>query len=277
MVNKLMINPTLKDLEVELRLRGYSEKTIEPYLKYNYDLLIYCNKTSKDVEISDIKLFLAYLISDRKLAPRTINLVRSAILFYYNDVLNKRFTNIKTPKITSSLPTILSKYELKRLIDNTHNIKSKLIIMMLYSTGLRVSELVNLKWNDLEVKDKIAWVRSGKGRKDRMVILSNLVINLFDFLERKSDYVFFGRNGALTTKNVQNIVKLAAYKAELNKKVTPHTLRHSFATHLLEAGNDIRVIQELLGHSNLQTTQIYTHVSSEQKRKVKSPLDSLGF
>ena len=235
---------------------------------------VFKKKPSK-VTVSDIKLFLAHLITDKNMAPRSINLARSALLFYYNDVLGKGFINIKTPKVTASLPSVLTKSEVKTLIESTGTFKSRLIIQALYSSGLRVSELVRLKWSDLELDDKIAWVRSGKGGKDRMVILSELLVKTFKQIPKTSEYIFPGKNGPLTTKNIQKIVRLAAKKAKINKKVTPHTLRHSFATHLLEAGNDIRVIQELLGHSNLQTTQIYTHISSEHKKKVKSPLDEL--
>lgn len=265
----------LKDLEAELKLRGYSPQTIEPYLKYNENCLKFLNKNVSEITVTDIKLYLAHLITDKEMAPRSINLARSALLFYYNDVLGKGFTNIKTPKITASLPTVLTKEEIKQLLGHASTKKSKLMLMMLYSSGLRVSELVKLKWKDLELKDKVAWVRSGKGQKDRMIILSETLTKTFEQMPKDSEYIFPGRNGPLSTKNVQKIVKLAAQKAGISKKVTPHTLRHSFATHLLEAGNDIRVIQELLGHSNLQTTQIYTHVSSEHKKKIKSPLDNL--
>ena len=265
----------LKVLEAELKLRGYSPQTIEPYLKYNENCLKFLNKNEDEVTSDDIKLYLAHLISDKGLAPRTINLARSALLFYYNEIKGKGFTRIKTPKIRASLPSVLTKDEVKKLIEHSGSKKSELIIKTLYSSGLRVSELVNLKWNNLELSDKIAWVRSGKGQKDRMIILSESIVKSFEQMPKISEHIFPGRKGALTTKNIQKLVKGAAYRADINKKVTPHTLRHSFATHLLEAGNDIRVIQELLGHSNLQTTQIYTHISSDKKKSIKSPMDQL--
>jgi site-specific recombinase XerD len=265
----------MKLLEAELKLRGYSGSTIESYIKYNLDCLEFLKKKPEEIIANDLKIYLAHLITEKRLSPRTLNLARSALLFFYNNVLEKGFVNIKTPKITASLPTVLTKEEVKRLLEHSSAKKSKLMMMLLYSSGLRVSELVNLKWNNLELDEKIAWVRSGKGQKDRMIILSEALSDLLKKLPRQSEYVFSGRNGQLSTKNIQKIVKLTASKANISKKVTPHTLRHSFATHLLETGNDIRVIQELLGHSNLQTTQIYTHVSSEHKKKVISPLDSL--
>jgi len=265
----------MQNLITELKLRGYSPKTIDVYVDHNEKFLKFVNKSFDQINIDDIKSFLAHLIADKESAPRTVNQARSALLFYYNEVLQKGFTNIKTPKIKVSLPSVLTKEEMKRLFENTPNEKSKLMLMTLYSSGMRVSELVKLKWKDLELEQKVAWVRGGKGNKDRMIILSDAIVRKLTVLDRETEYIFPGQNGPLTTRNIQEIVKLAAAKANIDKKVTPHTLRHSFATHLLEAGNDIRLIQELLGHSNLQTTQIYTHVSNEQKKKVVSPMDNL--
>ena len=147
---------------------------------------------------------------------------------------------------------------------------------MLYSTGLRVSELVNLKIDHLNFNDGTGWVRKGKGNKDRLFSISAaLCSELKDYLDvREHEYVF-SKNKPLTTRNIQKIIKLTSGLAEIRKKVTPHTLRHSFATHLLENGTDIRLIQSLLGHSNLNTTQIYTHISGDQIRKVQNPLDVL--
>lgn len=264
----------LQDLLTEMKLRGLSDSTIDAYLKFNNGFLDFVKKESGEIELQDVKNYLAHLVSDKKFAPRSVNLARAALFFYYNDVLEKGFNKVKTPKISSGLPVVLSKPEISRLIECAGSRKSRLMLMMLYSSGLRVSELVNLRWDDLELDDKVAWVRSGKGKKDRMIILSDKIVADLKELKGKG-FVFPGRSGALGVKNVQKIVRLSAKNAGINKKVTPHTLRHSFATHLLDSGTDIRVIQELLGHSNLQTTQIYTHVSSEQKRKVKSPLDSL--
>jgi len=264
-------------LESELKLRGYSKETIKAYLKYNRRFLDYIRKNSSSVVIGDIKAYLGYLISDRQMSARTVNLVRAALLFYYNEVLGKGFINIKTPKISKRLPVVLSKDEVGRLIKEARSKKSRLMIEMLYASGIRVSELVNMKVNQLELDNNTAWVRGGKGSKDRLVILSEkLVKKLRKYLNNHaSEYLFPGRRGALGTRNVQQIISGAARSAGIVKHVTPHTLRHSFATHLLENGTDIRLIQELLGHADLSTTQIYTHVSDAAKRKVKSPLDMI--
>ena len=183
---------------------------------------------------------------------------------------------MKTPKIARKLPEVLTKDEVKLLLKAVTHTKSRIIIKLLYSSGIRLSECLNIKIKDLNLKEKYGWVRGGKGGKDRMFILSEDVCDeLWKYTLQRQGFVFQGKNGALSPRNVQKIVRKAAEKAGINKIITPHKLRHSFATHLLEAGTDIRIIQELLGHSNLQTTQIYTKVSQEQMKKVRSPLDML--
>ncbi len=266
-----------KKLETELKLRGFSENTINSYIFYNKKFLEFCKKEPLEVKEDDIKNFIAHKISEGA-SPRTVVLIQSALRFFYDEILKKGIVNLKPPKISKSLPVVLTREEVKNLINSVKNKKHKLIIEFLYSSGLRLSELINLKVSDLELEEKIGWVRKGKGSKDRIFILSSkLVEELKEYLKNKkdSDFVFSGRNGKMSERNVQKIIRIAAKKAGIKKKVSPHTLRHSFATHLLESGENIRKIQELLGHSNLSTTQIYTHVSIEELKKVKSPLDEL--
>jgi len=267
----------LERLETELKLRGFSPFTIKSYLFYNQKFLEFVKKSVEEVSEEDVKNFIAQKISEGA-NPKTIVLIQSALRFFYDEVLKKGIVNLKPPKISKSLPIVLTREEVKALINSIKNKKHKLIVKLLYSSGLRLSELVNLKVGDLELEERIGWVRKGKGAKDRMFIISSkLVDELKEYIKNKkdSDYVFSGRKGKMSVRNVQKIVKLAAKKAGINKPVHPHTLRHSFATHLLEAGENIRKIQELLGHSNLSTTQIYTHISTEELKKVKSPLDEL--
>ena len=269
----------LEELETELQLRGVSEHTLKAYISNNQRFLKWIKKEPNSVDENDVKRFIGSLIKKR-LSQNTIALVKASLKFYYGEILNKNVVHFKTPKISKKLPIVLSKDEVKKLINSAKNSKSRLMLMMLYSSGLRVSELVHLKHEDLESKEKIGWVRSGKGRKDRLLILSESLINELTAFKRENrpqnGHIFINHEGLpLSPRNVQKMVKRAALRAGINKKVTPHTLRHSFATHLLESGTDIRKIQELLGHSNLQTTQIYTKVSTEELKKVKSPLDSL--
>ena len=208
------------------------------------------------------------------------SLIRSALKFYYSEVLGKNLSLIKTPKCEKKLPTVLSKKEIKDLLDKTENIKHRLLIELLYSTGLRLSECINLKYGDLDLDENIGWVRMGKGSKDRIFIISNILKR--DLIAYKEEYGFsdngfiFAVNGRkMSPRWIQHAIKMSAERAGIDKDVHVHTLRHSFATHLLENGVDIRKIQKLLGHSNLQTTQIYTQVSSEEIKKIKSPLDML--
>ena len=269
----------LEKLSTELKLRNFSERTVTAYVTHNKKFLEFNKKDAAQITEDDVKSYLAYLISDRKVSPKTVALVKAALKFYYDEVLKKGIVNVKTPKAEKHLPTVLTKPEVKRLIENAKTAKSKLIIMTLYSSGLRLSECLNLRVKDLELDEKIGWVRGGKGNKDRLIILSESLIkalNGFKLDLNSESYVFTNKRGRpLTERTVQKIVARAAKKASIRKKVSPHTLRHSFATHLLESGTDIRKIQELLGHANLQTTQIYTRVSTEELKKVKSPLDSL--
>jgi integrase/recombinase XerD len=267
----------LKQLEAELKLRGFSKHTRRNYLSVNGEFLNFANKEPKDITATDVKVFLAHELTEKDASPATLALHRSAILFLCNDMFELGLTKIKTPKIPKKLPIVASKDELSELF-NVLSVKSRLIVQLIYAAGLRVSEVVALRVHDLEFEQEHGWVRDGKGGKDRMFIIpSHLAKDIQKYLRKRdvqSEYLFPGRNGTqMTTRNVQKIVKNAVERAALTKKLSPHKLRHSFATHLLEAGNDVRVIQELLGHANLQTTQIYTHVTKSTLKGVKSPLE----
>ena len=264
----------LEDLAIELKLRGLSPRTVKAYIYHNHRFLDFIKKQSSEITQQDIRLYLAEYTDHA--SPATISLMKSALRFYYDELLKKNLVTFKSPKIRDRLPVVLSKEEVKSLIYAASTIKSKLLLKLLYGTGLRVSECVNLNVKDLELNEHIGWVRKGKGGKDRMFrIPDSLTSDLKKYLTTQhGPYLFTGEN-PITPRNIQKIVKHAAEKAGIKKDITPHTLRHSFATHLLEAGTDIRYIQVALGHSKLQTTEIYTKVTSEQMKKIKSPLDNL--
>lgn len=272
------MSSSLNLLRRELKLRGMSNATINSYIRINSSFLSFIGKDSEEVVEDDLKTYLAELL-DRRLENSSVALARSALLFYYNEVMEKNFSRIKTPKIKRRLPTVLNKDEIKALLNNTGYEKSRILTSLLYSSGMRISECLNLNLEDIEFDKKIAWVRGGKGGKDRMVILSNfLIVDLRHYLKHKGiteGLILRGRDGKMSVRNAEKIISKAAKRSGIRKRVTPHTLRHSFATHLRESGTDLRVIQELLGHSSIQTTEIYTHVSSEEKRRVVSPLDTL--
>ena len=270
----------LDKLETELKIRGFSKRTVETYLFHNKKFLDFIKKEPQSINENDAKRYIAYLMSELKYKPSSINLALSSLKFFYNEILqNRAFNAVKAPKPEKKLPTVLTKDEIKRMLNTIKNPKHKLLIEFMYSSGLRVSECVSLKIDDLDLSEKIGKLKHGKGNKERYIILSdNLIQHLNEYLKSKKDstsYLFSIKNHPITIRHAQKVVKETAKKAGIKKRVFCHALRSSFATHLLEAGTDIRVIQELLGHSNLSTTQIYTKVSTQQLKKVKSPLDTL--
>lgn len=266
----------VEQLQTELKLRGFSPLTVRNYSFFVNKFLVHINKPPIELTEDDAKHYLASLIEAR--SKSTTMLAAAALKFFYIEVLKKQFATVKVPKKEKRLPEVLTKEEVRQLIASCDTMKSRLMVSFLYSSGLRVSELVKLKVQDLRFEEKIGWARSGKGGKDRMFLLSDqLGKELKDYLKRRQNDFLFSKEKPLTTRNVQKIVKRLRDKSNLQKKVTPHTLRHSFATHLLEGGTDIRLIQTLLGHASLSTTQLYTHVSTEQLKKIQNPLDALGI
>ena len=266
----------LKKLEVELKISKNSPYTLRNYLFSNAILLDTTNKNPKEITSDDIKSFLANNMSNK--TASSINLFLSAIRYAYLTILEKDPTlKIKRPKKENKIPQTLSLEEIKKLLKELRTEKSKLMVGLMYACGLRVSELINLKISDLNFDEKIGHVRQSKGKKDRMFNLPTFLledlINQAKLQDGKT-YLFTGSFGKLSSRNLQKIVSSAAKRAKI-PLTHCHTLRHSFATHLLEQGIDIRKIQELLGHSNLSTTQIYTHVSTEELKKIKSPIDNL--
>ncbi|MBI4362360.1 MAG: tyrosine-type recombinase/integrase [Euryarchaeota archaeon] len=266
----------LGPLATELKLRGFSPRTVKAYLFYNRQFLAWASKSPAQVTPEDIRAFLASKI-EGGMAAKSVGLVRAALRFFYEEVLERDIGKTRAPKAEKSLPVVLNPGEVRTLIDGIQNDKHRLMASMMYASGLRLSECIQLKVEDLEMDQGIGWVRGGKGRKDRLVILAkNLISDLKKYIRgRKTGPLFPGRRGFLHPSTVQKALQDAARRAGIQKPVSPHTLRHSFATHLLESGVDIRKIQELLGHSNLSTTQIYTRVSTEELKKIPSPLDSL--
>jgi len=272
--------PELKKLETELKLRGFSKQTSKMYLFYNRKFLEFIKKSPEDITDDNIKEFLASKISDDLLSNSSVALIKASLKFFYTDMLGKNMSLIKTPKASKKLPVVLTRQEIKDLIDNTENIKHRLLIELLYSTGLRLSECINLQYSDLDMNDGTGWVRLGKGAKDRIFIISDMFKkDLLGYMEKTGaggkGYIFVVNGKKMSPRGMQHAIKVSAERAGIDKPVHVHTLRHSFATHLLENGVDIRKIQKLLGHSNLQTTQIYTQVSNEEIKKIKSPLDML--
>jgi integrase/recombinase XerD len=268
-------NP-LEKLRQEMRIRKFSPKTIKSYLYYNTYLLNFTRKSPMDINQSDVRACLEDLC-DNDVSASTLNTAYSALKFYFEKILYRKFFfNLPRAKKDKKLPVVLSKKEILDIISACENIKHKLIIQVLYCYGLRVSEIVSLKITDVDFNRKVIHLKGAKGAKDRITIISEVVLkNIEKYLAefRPEDYLFeSNRGGKLTTRTIQAIVSQSTKKAGLNKPVSPHSFRHSFATHLLESGLDIRYIQVLLGHARLETTQIYTKVAVTQFDKIKDLL-----
>jgi len=269
----------LEKLRIELKVSKNSEYTIRNYVQANLDLFEFCKKSPDQINQDDVKKFMAEKISGK--ASSTIIVFLSALRFAFLNILNKDITqNIKRPKKERKIPSVLTKQEVRTLIDSALTKKSKLMVSMLYACGFRVSELINLKISDLNFDEMIGYVRQAKGKKDRIFNIPNFLKKSLKNQVKKQnqnaqEYLFTGPKGKLSDRNLQKIVRQAGKRAGINKQVHPHTLRHSFATHLLENKTGIRMIQELLGHADLSTTQIYTHISTKELKKVQSPIDNM--
>lgn len=272
----------LNKLEIELKISKNSEHTLNSYLKANKELFEFTKKHPEQISEEDIKAYIVNKLG--KNSSSSVIVFLSAIKYAYSTILGKdQLTiKIKRPKKEKKIPEVLTKNEVKKLLESFDNSKSKLMASMMYACGLRVSELINLKINDLNFNEKVGQIRQAKGKKDRMLnipsfLFEDLQVQAENQKSKNHEYLFTGPNGKLTSRNLQKIVSCAAKRAEIKKNVHCHTLRHSFATHLLENGVDIRKIQILLGHSSISTTELYTHVSKEQIKEIKSPIDSLEF
>ncbi len=271
----------ITNLVQEMRIRNFSRKTIIAYVYYNKELLRFANKTPKEINRDDLRDYMDYLFNAGK-SSSTVNLAINALKFYYEGIMQRKFfmpkTGIKRPKSEKKLPEVLSKIEVVNMINALDNIKHKLIIQILFGSGLRVSELIDLKINDIDFIRRVINIRQGKGAKDRISIISSqTLLNIEKYLKEYQPlvYLFEGHEAGekISVRTAQKVVEAAAAKAGINKDISAHSLRHSFATHLLESGTDIRYIQELLGHARLATTQIYTKVANNMLRDIKSPLE----
>jgi len=269
----------LKKLEIELKISKNSDYTLRNYIDCNRKFLDYTKKNPETLTEEDIKQYLSENLNNA--SSSTIIIFLSALKYAFSNILKKDITiNIKRPKKERRIPSVLTKEEVKNLINSIVSKKSRLMVSFMYACGFRVSELVNLKTKDLNFEEKIGKVTQGKGKKDREFNIPEFLLeDLKDQVESQKkinqEYLFTGPKGKLSSRNLQKIVQKASKHAGINKEVHCHTLRHSFATHLLENGTDIRKIQELLGHSDLSTTQIYTHISREELKKIKSPIEEI--
>lgn len=267
----------------KLELKYYSINTAKTYINL-FEVFINHYKTKELTHISenDIRLYLQKLVQEAR-SDSYINQMINSIKFYYEVVLEmpNRFYSIERPFKKETLPKVISLEEVRAIIQNTNNIKHKCIVSLLYSAGLRRNELLNLKIEDIDSKRMVINVRNGKGNKDRLTILSASVLNdlrVYFKQWKPSVYLFEGAKGKqYTGSSISRIIENASKKAGIKKAITPHMLRHSFATHLLENGTDLRYIQVLLGHNSTRTTEIYTHVATNNIRAIRSPFELLNL
>ncbi len=275
--NKTLLNNFYK----YLKGKRLSESTINTYTFFVADFIEFNNeKEILSLTNRDVELFIETVFIKRQYAISTQRQFISAIKHFKNFFPNCKIENLELtrPKKDRRLPNVLSQEEIIDLIRFTQNLKHRAIIALLYSCGLRISELINLELKDINVDRKQLLVKSSKGRKDRYVSLAEsflpLLSNYF-FTYKPSQYFVEGRSGGkYSAESIRQFIKKSAKVAGISKTVTPHTLRHSYATHLLENGVDIRYIQSLLGHARPETTMIYTHVKRKDLMEISNPLDS---
>lgn len=267
----------LEKVRKEMFLRNFSQRTIKSYL--------FCLKNyfywDKNIRIEpDIDLIKDYLLGIREKgkSSQTINLYLQAIKYFYREIYkSKCLIDIKFAKTANKLPIVLSKKEIEQIINKINNAKHRLMISLSYGAGLRVSEIINLRIRDINFDDLTIHLKSAKGNKDRITVFpKKLSDDIIIFMAGKmgQDYLFESeRGGKLTERTAQIIFEKGLKAAGIKKSASFHSLRHSFATHLLENGVDVRYVQELLGHANIRTTQIYTKVTNPALKKIRSPLE----
>jgi site-specific recombinase XerD len=267
----------------KLELKRYAKNTVKTYISLFENFInYYYDQDIDSLNENDIRAYLQVLIQEGK-SNSYVNQAINSIKFYYEIVMEmpNRFYSVERPRKHRKLPKVISKENITALINNTNNLKHRCIVSVLYSAGLRRAELINLKISDIDSHRMVIMVRDAKGNKDRMTILSKKVLeDLREYIKKYKvkKWLFEGPHGEqYSSTSIRQILKNAAKRAGIRQNITPHMLRHSFATHLLEAGTDLRYIQSLLGHSSTKTTEIYTQVAIHNIKGIESPLDSLDL
>jgi len=279
------MSPLRQRMLDDMQLRRFSPHTVAAYLRAVTRLAQFYNRSPDRISKEEVRAFLVAVVKRKQAAPSTFNQVRCALVFFYRVTLGREFAleRIVCQPSAKKLPTVLSPAETAQFFRAARSLKYRAMFMTTYAAGLRVSEVINLEARDIDSKRMVLHVRSGKGQKDRVVMLSEKllpVLRAYWKTYRPTGKLFFpgkNRERAMDRKNIWIACGRMARWAGISKRVTPHTFRHSFATHLLEAGTDIRTIQALLGHRSLRTTALYTLVSPARQTTTKSPLDLLDL
>ncbi len=278
---KYGVDATLKRMTENLRLEGYSETTVKTYRGAAGRFLRYADKASNRLKHDDVRRYMLYLTKE-KYSSSTINQHHFAIRFLFQNVLKKKAFRMeqRLHKRPKRVPIVLAREEVDALFRATSDLQLRTIWMTLYSSGLRLSEALRLKVTDIDSKDMRLLVRNGKGRKDRYTVLSqSLLLQLRRYYRkyRPTDWLFYGRDHQhrLVLRSVQKAFKEAKNRAGIRKRATPHSLRHSFATHSMEDGANLLYIRDLLGHRAIQSTLVYLKVTSEGISRLVNPLDQM--
>ncbi len=277
------MSPLRKRMQDELQRRNYSQITIDCYVRHVAEFAKFFRRSPDTLGADEIKQFQLHLIHGKKVSWSSYIQATAALRFFYIKTLGQAYMaeKIPFPKRPTFLPTVLSQEEVRHLLDATTSLKHRALFMALYGSGLRVSEACNLTVQDIDSSRMVIHVRQAKGHRDRDVMLSPVLLDELRHYFRRirpKGWLFPGKGGhkPITTKAVFLMIRKAAARAKITKTVSPHVLRHSFATHLLESGTDVRTIQLLLGHKDLETTVIYLHVSKQHVQNTVSPLDMLS-
>lgn len=273
----------MDEVQYEMELRRYSQNTIRHYLCHIRRFCNHFGKTADELHENEIRQYLHHRIQ-RGLSSDYINIGNSALKFLYTVVLEQSWNPNKLPRLRkeNKLPTVLAEEEIVSVLQNVKNMKYRTILMTCYGAGLRISEALNLRIADIDSKNMQIRVVQGKHRKDRCTILSETNLGQLRTYwlayKPKGEFIFSSSNNdkPIPAQNVQLALKQAIVEASIHKKASTHSLRHSFATHLLENGTDLRTIQELLGHTNITTTCRYVHVTRKHLQGIQSPLDKIG-
>jgi integrase/recombinase XerD len=267
----------------DLRIRNYAPRTVEAYIRWVAEFSKHFHRPPDQLGPEEIRCWQLHLLEEKQVKQATYIQAVCALRFFYRNTLNRKIEmdRIPLPKYEQKLPVILSKEEVKALLEAPRNLGHRAILATMYGAGLRISEAAHLKVTDLDRERKVIWVRGGKGRKDRQVMLAEPlreVLVAYWRWKRPTDWLFPGRKPGcpITRGSVFETCQKAARRAGIAKRVHPHSLRHAFATHLLEDGVNLLVIQALLGHKNLRTTARYLHVADSTIRGARSPLELLG-
>jgi site-specific recombinase XerD len=267
----------------DLRIRNYAERTQGIYVQRVAEMARHFERSPKDVTKEEVRDYLRDLKEGRRVSRSAFAQVISGLRFLYQVTLDRSdmVPHLPYPRLKRRHPVVLSAEEVVRLLRAIGNVKHRTVAMVLYGAGLRITEALALELRDVDSARMVLTVRHGKGDRDRQVALSSVLLEalrVYWRVYRPSRWLFPGQkaNQPLGPSTIQRAVKAARLKAKIAKPATPHTLRHSYATHLMEAGTDLRVIQTLLGHGSLRTTAIYTHVATERVRATRSPLDALS-